>query len=134
MPITPEYAMPTLQCSLLCEDVRQEMHGQNTLVGVLNVIPAVQVPVNILKFCIWTRWCNGVGKFRQISRLLGPDEERVVNDTSIDFELRDSETHTTNVNVYAGIQFKEFGAHHVEIHLNDSLMLRYPLGVVRVNR
>lgn len=133
MPMTPEYAMPTLQGSLICEDVRQEMHGHQTLVGVLNAIPAISVPVGVLKICLWTRWCNGMGKFRQISRLLGPDENRIVDDTSVNFELKNLEAHATNVHMFAGIQFKDFGTHHVEILINESLMLRFPLEVVKVN-
>ena len=124
--------IPDLQASLLCEDVRQEMNGMQSLVGVLNVIPARTLPVGLLKLCVWTRWCEGIGRFRQGSRILGIDEDQVIAETSIDFELKELDGHVTNVNLFTGIQFQQFGLHHVEIRLDDELFLRYPLPVVRV--
>ena len=39
-PITPD-----LQSVILCEDVRTEVSGAQTLVGVIGAIPAPQVPI-----------------------------------------------------------------------------------------
>ena len=58
---------PDLQASLICEDVRQEVNGMQTLVGIINMIPARVLPVAILKLCVWTRWSSGIGRFRQVS-------------------------------------------------------------------
>jgi len=123
---------PDLQASLLCEDVRQEMNGMQTLVGVVNVVPARTLPIGLLKLCVWTRWCGGVGKFRQSSRVLGVDEDQVIAESFIDFELKEFEGHVTNVNLFTGVQFQQFGLHHVEMCLDNELILRYPLPVVRV--
>jgi hypothetical protein len=38
----------------------------------------------------------------------------------------------TNVNLYTGVQFQQFGVHHVEILLDGELVIRYPLPVVKV--
>jgi hypothetical protein len=124
--------MPDLQGSVLCEDVRQEVNGMQSLVGVLSVIPARELPVGLLKLCLWSRWCGGSGRFRQTSRILGVDETRIVAESRIDFELREMEGHVTNVNVFTGLQFQQFGIHHVEILLDDELVIRYPLPVVKV--
>jgi hypothetical protein len=122
--------LPDLQASLLCEDVRQELNGLQTLVGVINVLPTPALPVGLLKLCIWTRWCNGIGKFRQTSRILNSEEIEVVAESHIDFELKELEGYVTNVNLFTGVQFKQFGVHHVEILLNSELILRYPLPVI----
>ena len=103
-----------------------------SLVGVLNVIPARALPVGLLKLCVWTRWCEGIGRFCQSSRILSIDEDQVLAESSIEFELKELEGHVTNVNLFTGIQFQQFGLHHVEIRLDDELFLRYPLPVVRV--
>ncbi len=126
-----ESIMPDLQASVACEDVRMEINGAQTLVGVINAIFAPQVPVRLLKFCIWTRWCSGHGRFRQRARVVAPDEERVVCENEIQFTLSGIETHATNVHFFGGIQFDAFGLYHVEVHLEDDLRLRYPLGVAR---
>jgi hypothetical protein len=41
--------LPDLQGCVLCEDVRCEFNGMQTLVGVVNVIPAQALPVNCLR-------------------------------------------------------------------------------------
>jgi hypothetical protein len=124
--------LPDLQSCLLCEDVRCEINGMQTLVGVINVIPAPSVPVNALRLCIWSRWCSGSGKFRQKSRIIGVDEQQVLAQAEVEFELREMEGHATNVHYFAGIQFQQFGLHHVEVFLENELRLRFPLPVVRV--
>ena len=124
--------LPDLQSCLLCEDVRCEINGMQTLVGVINVIPAPALPVNALRLCIWSRWCSGSGKFRQKSRILGVDEQQILAQAEVEFELREMEGHATNVHYFGGVQFQQFGMHHVEIFLEDELRLRFPLPVVRV--
>ena len=103
-----------------------------TLVGVINVIPAPALPVNALRLCIWSRWCSGSGTFRQKSRILGVDEQQVLAQAEVEFELREMEGHATNVHYFGGVQFQQFGMHHVEIFLEDELRLRFPLPVVPV--
>ncbi|MEI6350431.1 MAG: hypothetical protein WCP06_04925 [Verrucomicrobiota bacterium] len=125
------YIVPTLQASVVCEDVRQEVNGMHSLVGVLSVIPAANVPVGLLKLCIWTRWCNGLGKFKQNARILAPDNTTVVAEVGVDFELLNSEAQATNVNFFAGIQFSEFGIYHIELLLDEKAVIRYPLVVAQ---
>jgi hypothetical protein len=123
---------PDLQSAVLCEDVRCEFNGMQTLVGVLNVIPTPTLPINYMRLCIWTRWCSGAGRFRQRSRIIGVDEQNVVAQAEVDFLLQEMEGHATNVHYFGGVQFQQYGLHHVEIFLDDQLRLRFPLPVVRI--
>lgn len=124
--------LPDLQSAVLCEDVRCEINGMQTLVGVINVIPAPTLPINCMRLCIWSRWCSGSGKFRQKSRIIGVDEQQVLAQAEVEFELKEMEGHATNVHYFAGVQFQQFGMHHVEIFLENELRLRFPLPVVRI--
>ena len=126
--------LPDLQSCVLCEDVRCELNGMQTLVGVLNVIPATGLPINYFRLCIWSRWCSGSGKFRQKSRIIGVDEQQVLAQADVEFELKEMEGHATNVHYFGGVQFQQYGLHHVEIYLGDQLKLRFPLPVVQVKR
>ncbi len=123
---------PDLQGAVLCEDVRHEFNGMQTLVGVLNVIPTPSLPINYMRLCIWSRWCSGSGKFRQKSRIVGVDEQQVVAQAEVEFELKEMEGHATNVHYFGGVQFQQFGLHHVEIFLGDQLRLRFPLPVIQI--
>jgi hypothetical protein len=127
-----ESVLPDLQASVICEDVRQEVNGMQTLIGIINLIPARMLPVALLKLCVWTRWCGGVGRFRQGARILGVDDQHLLAESQIDFELKELEGHVTNVNLFTGVQFQQYGLHHVEIILDQELRLRYPLPVIQV--
>ena len=124
---------PDLQSVILCEDVRTEVSGSQTLVGVIGAIPAPQVPIGFFKLCLWTRWCGGIGKFPQDSRLLDPDDETVA-EAGIDFQLQEIEGSATNVHFFGGVQIKKFGVHHVEIRLDGDMRMRFPVPVVQVNQ
>lgn len=127
---TFERMIPDLQASFACEDVRVEASGAHTIVGILNFIGAPTLPIQVIKLCIWTRWSSGVGQFEQVTRLIGPDEETVLAAATTQFHLGNEESHTTNVNIFGGLQFTQVGAHHVEIILDGELKLRYPLRVI----
>jgi hypothetical protein len=132
--VPAEIISPDLQSSVLCEDVRCEFNGMQTLVGVLNVVPTPKLPVNYLRLCIWTRWCSGAGKFRQRSKIIGPDDTQTLAQAEVEFELKEMEGHATNVHYFGVVQFQQFGMHHVEIYLGDELRLRFPLPVVQVKQ
>ncbi len=129
--LNEKYVLPNCQASVLCEDIRREITGMQTLVGVINAVPAPQVPVGFMKLCLWTRWCNGIGQFKQTAKILAPDE-KVLGESTVNFQLKDMEVMATNVNLFGGIQFKEYGNYHVEICLDDQLIMRYPLPVIKV--
>src|SRR4029077_6645576 len=65
---------PDLQAAVFCEDVRAEISGQQTLVGVFGVIPAHALPIGFFKLCLWTRWCGGAGQFVEKSLILACDD------------------------------------------------------------
>lgn len=125
-----ERMIPDLQASFVCEDVRVEASGAHTIVGIVNFIGAPSLPIQIIKLCVWTRWSSGVGQFEQVTRLVAPDEVTVLVSATTQFQLGNEESHTTNVNIFGGVQFKEAGAHHIEILLDGELKLHYPMRVI----
>lgn len=124
--------LPDLQACLLCEDVRQEASGQQTLVGIIGAIPAPVMPIGFFKLCLWSRWCGGLGEFHQKSAILSPDEENPIAQSEVTFALPSLEAHATNVHVFGGIQFQKYGIYTVEVRVDGELRLRIPLPVVPV--
>jgi len=124
---------PDLQGTLMCEDVRAEVSGQQTLVGIIAAIPAPTMPVGFFKLCLWTRWCGGQGTFTQRSLILSSHDEGILAESRVEFSLQQLDSHATNVHVFGGVKFEHWGVHSVEIHLDDELRLRFPLPVVRIN-
>lgn len=122
--------IPDLQASFACEDVRVEASGSHTIIGIINFLGAPALPIQIIKLCVWTRWSSGAGEFVQTTRVVAPDEVTVLVEASTEFHLEHENSHTTNVNVFGGIQFKEAGDHHIEISLDGELKLHFPMRVV----
>lgn len=123
---------PDLQAAVLCEDVRQEINGIQSLIGVLTALPFPQLPARLVKLCVWSRWTGGQGVFLQHSRLLAPDERTEVGHSTVRFELKDIDSNATNVHYFGGLAFHEPGPHTVEISLDGELRLRFVVPVVVV--
>jgi hypothetical protein len=122
--------IPDLQASFACEDIRVEASSAHSIVGIINFIGAPALPIRLLKMCVWSRWCSGVGKFRQQTKIICPDETTILGSADTNFSLSNMESHATNINVFAGLEFKQAGCYQVEIWLDSELKLRYPLSVV----
>jgi hypothetical protein len=122
--------LPDLQCSLLCEDIRQEANGNFFLVGVINFIRVPQLPVVALKLSVFNRWTAGVGQFVETSRLIAPDQTTLLRKGEVKFGLKDAALHATNVTVFGQVEFKVAGTYFVEVLVDDVMKLRYPVPVV----
>src|SRR5512147_2048533 len=92
--------LPDLQCSLMCEEVRQEVTGNFFLIGVINFIRVPQLPVVALKLSVFNRWTAGVGQFTESVRLVAPDQTSLIRKGEVKFNLQDAGLHVTNVSVF----------------------------------
>jgi hypothetical protein len=128
----PTRILPDLQCSLLCEEVRQEMNGNFIIIGILGFIQVPQVPVTAFKLCVFNRWTAGVGAFTESVRLLAPDQMTVLRQGQVKFAVKDATHHATNVTVFGQIKFDVAGVYYVEVLVDDVMKLRFPLPLVLV--
>jgi hypothetical protein len=122
--------LPDLQCSLLCEEVRQEANGNPFIIGVITVIHLPQLPVVAPRICIFNRWTAGIGQFTETTRLIAPDQTTVINKGEMKFELRDPALSATGVMVFGQVKFAVAGTYFIEVLVDDVMKLRYPVPVV----
>jgi hypothetical protein len=125
--MTPTRILPDLQCSLLCEEVRQEINGNFILVGIIGYVQVPQLPVTALKLCIFNRWAAGVGQFTESVRIVAPDGSTVLRQSQVKFALQDSAHNATNVTVFGQLKFEQAGVYMVEVLVDDIMKLRYPV-------
>ena len=130
MSIQPTRILPDLQCSLLCEEIRQEANGNFFLIGVINFIRVPKLPVVAFKLSIFNRWTAGIGQFVEQVRLIAPDQTTLLRKGEVKFELRDAGLHATNVTVLPQVEFKVPGSYYVEVMVDDVMKLRYPIPVI----
>ncbi|SPE54554.1 conserved hypothetical protein [Verrucomicrobia bacterium] len=126
----PTRILPDLQCSLLCEEIRQEVNGNFFLVGVLNLIRVPQLPVVALKLCVFNRWTAGVGQFIESVRLVAPDQTSVLRKGETRFVLQDATAYATSGTIFPQIEFKVPGTYFIEVLVDDVMKLRYPVPVI----
>lgn len=122
--------LPDLQCSLLCEEIRQEINGNFFLIGVVNYIRVPQLPVMAFKLSVFNRWTAGVGQFTETVRLIAPDQTTVLRKGEVKFELKEVVLHATNVTLFTQVEFKTPGAYFVEVLVDDVMKLRYPVPLI----
>ena len=122
--------LPDLQCSLVCEEVRQEVNGNLFLIGVVQVVRVPQVPIVAGRICIFNRWAAGIGQFNETVRLVAPDQTTVISKGEMKFELRDPVMSATNVMFFGQVKFEAGGTYYIEVLVDDVMKLRYPVPVV----
>lgn len=122
--------LPDLQCSLLCEDVKQEINGNFIIIGVVNLLRVPQLPIVAGRLCILNRWTAGIGRFNETIRLIAPDQMTVLRKAEMKFELREAAASATNIMYFGNVEFKVTGAYFLEVLVDDVMKLRYPVPVV----
>src|SRR5678810_1114223 len=128
--MTPTRILPDLQCSILCEVVRQEATGNFILIGVIDFVRVPQLPITAIKLSIFNRWTAGVGVFTESVRLIAPDQTTVLRKGEVKFGLQDANLHATNVTLFGQVEFKVAGTYYVEVLVDDVMKLRYPVPLV----
>ena len=126
----PTRILPDLQCSLLCEEIRQEVTGNLFLIGVIGFIRVPQLPVVAFKLSVFNRWTAGIGQFTEGVRLIAPDQTTVLRKGEVKFALQDPNLHATNVTLFAQVEFKVAGTYYIEVLVDDVMKLRYPVPVI----
>ena len=130
--MNPTRILPDLQCSLMCEEVRQEANGNLFLIGVIHYLRLPQLPVTAGRICIFNRWTAGIGQFTESVRLIAPDQTTVVSKGESKFELKDPAMSATTVMLFGNVKFEAAGTYYVEVNVDDVMKMRFPLPVVVV--
>ncbi|MCS7337932.1 MAG: hypothetical protein NZ739_06790 [Verrucomicrobiae bacterium] len=124
--------LPDLQCSLLCEEVRQEINGNFIIVGVLSSIRVPRLPVTAYRLTVFNRWSSGLGQFIEAVRLIAPDQQTVLRRSELRFTLEEAFLCASNVTVFPQVELKAPGNYYIEVLVDEVLKLRYPVPVVVV--
>jgi hypothetical protein len=125
----PTRILPDLQCSLLCEDVRQETSGNFIVIGIIGYVNVPQLPVTAFKLCVFNRWTAGIGQFTESVRLIAPDGTTVQRQSQVKFALQDPSHNATNVTLFGQVKFDAAGIYFMEVLVDDVMKLRFPIPV-----
>lgn len=123
---------PTLLHTILCDDVRQEVGGKFSLMGLFEGISAPLFPVTHPRFAIWNEWSGGRGEFTARVRLLAPDRRTVLSESESRLSLFSEGQRHRDISVRFNTVFPAPGTYWIEMVLDGEQIALVPLPVQQV--
>jgi hypothetical protein len=125
---------PALAVTILCDDVRQEVGGKISLMGLFETISAHSFPMMHPRFAIMNEWTGGRGEFTSVIRLLAPDQRSVLSQTETHFTLFQENQRHREVSFRLNTAFTSPGTYWVEVLIDGSRAAFVPLPVQQVHQ
>lgn len=127
-----EKARPTLNFTLLCDDIRQELGGKLSIMGIFENIYAPKFPAIHPRLAIINEWAEGTGDFDATLRILTPDRRTIIRENVTRLRLTDTRYRQRDVSIHLNIKFREPGIYWIENYLDGMLVNSVPLNVMHV--
>ncbi len=124
---------PRLIYTLLCDDVRQEMGGKFSLMGLFESIFANVFPAVHHRFAIVNEWTGGKGEFAIRIRLLSPNQQDVLSESESRLNLFSETQRHRDISVRFNTTFATQGTYWIEILLDNERINLTPLHVQLVS-
>jgi hypothetical protein len=124
---------PRLSYTLLCDDVRQEMGGKFSLMGLFESISSHSFPALHHRFAIMNEWTGGKGEFTVRIRLLTPDQAQVISESETKLTLFNETQRHRDISIRYNTTFKVPGTYWIETLLDGERVGMTPLLLQTVN-
>ncbi len=105
---------PRLSYTILCDDVRQELGGKFSLMGLFESIYANVFPAVHPRFAIVNEWTGGKGEFSVRIRLLSPDKKDVLSESESKINLFSETQRHRDISVRFNTTFPTPGTYWIE--------------------
>jgi hypothetical protein len=125
---------PALSYTLLCDDVRQEVGGKFSLMGLFETIYANTFPAVHPRFAIVNEWTGGKGEFAVKIRLLAPDKEQVLSESEAKINLFNETQRHRDISIRFNTTFKAPGTYWIETLLDNEQISITSLAVQLVSQ
>lgn len=125
-----EKTRPSLNFTLLCDDVRQEMGGKISLMGIFENVYASSFPAVHPRLATVNEWADGLGEFEATLRILSPDRKTVLRETVTKLRLVNARFKHRDISIHLNLEFKEPGTYWIENYLDGILVNSVPLSVM----
>jgi hypothetical protein len=121
---------PSLQFSLLCDDVGRTGEGKMIIHGVFEGIVTQAFPAVHRACYVCNRWTGATGEFRERVTILAPDgRTQVLAGPETQFRLPNRASVHTVVCRLEGLTFDQPGSYWVQVWLDDKVVCEYALNV-----
>lgn len=127
-----EKTRPHLNYTLFCDDVRQEMGGKISLMGIFENIYSTSFPAVHPRLATINEWSDGNGEFDATLRILSPDRKTVLREAVTRLKLANAGYKHRDISIHLNIEFKKPGTYWIENYLDGIMVNSVPLNVVHV--
>jgi hypothetical protein len=124
---------PRLNYTILCDDVRAELGGKYSLMGLFESIYSNAFPALHHRFAIVNEWSGGKGEFVVRIRLLAPDRKQVLSESETKLNLFTETQRHRDISVRFNTTFTVPGTYWVETVLDDERVSMIPLTLQQVS-
>ncbi len=112
------------KCVLFCEDIRQEVGGKMSLMGVLgNKLLVPQFPLHMPKFCLFIEWAEQLGKSVINLKITTPNEGQAPRVLPIEV-IGQAGIVSRSLVVMNGFAFEQPGVYNFEFESNGQIIGR----------
>jgi hypothetical protein len=118
---------PKLSYTILCDDVRQELGGKFSLMGLFENIYANTFPAVHPRFAIVNEWTGGKGEFRLRVRLLGANKKDVLSESESVLSLYSDTQRHRDISVRFNTTFPVPGTYWIQMLIDDEQTALVPL-------
>ncbi len=123
---------PRLNYTLMCDDVRREMGGKFSLMGLFESIFATAFPAVHRQFAIVNEWTGGKGEFMVKIRLLTPNRDQVLSESESKLALFSETQRHRDIAIRYDTSFRFPGTYWIETLLDNEQAGIIPLVVQSV--
>lgn len=123
---------PKLNYTILCDDVRQEMGGKFSLMGLFESIYANTFPAVHPRFAIVNEWTGGKGEFQLKIRLLSSTKKEVLSESEASMNLYSETQRHRDISVRFNTTFAAPGTYWIEMLVDGQQAGLVPLPVQTV--
>lgn len=118
---------PRLSYTILCDDVRQEMGGKFSLMGLFESIYANTFPAIHPRFAIVNEWIGGKGEFKVKIRILSPNKKEILSESEAILNLFSETQRHRDISVRFNTTFATPGTYWLEMLLDNERVGLVPL-------
>jgi hypothetical protein len=131
--MTGKKIRPSLVHTIICDDVRQELGGKFSLMGLFETISAQTYPVIHPRFAVVNEWTGGRGEFRCRIRLLAPDRTTVLSESESTFTLVSETQRHRDISIRFNTTFPAPGTYWIEMLIDGEQIALIPLSAQQVS-
>ena len=123
---------PDINFTIVCDDVRQEMGGKISLMGLFENIYAGKFPAFHPRIAVCTEWVEGQGEFEVMMRISAPDKKTVLRETVSKMNMTNPGMRHRDISVHLNLELNAPGTYWIENYLDGEMINSIPLNIVHV--